>query len=95
MKARRCIWDGVPYVSVGAAARKLGVSRQAMSARIRRGYRSTAEMKAALMGRRGVWWNNIWYESYKAAALANHITVEGMKYRTIRRKYKSDADLLK
>lgn len=95
MKAKACTWDGITYVSAGAAARNLGISRQAMSERIRRGYRSTAEMIAAHVGRRGVWWNGVYYESYKAAAEANHLTVEGMKYRAVRRKYKSDADLLR
>lgn len=86
---KKCIWNGIEYLTIAECARANGVTLHAMQGRFLRGNTCDADLSPRTTA---VVWNGIEYPSIAEAARANGITPKAMQLR-ISKGRKSDSDL--
>lgn len=92
--SKPCTWNGFTYTSITEAAIANGIKPSTLSARMKYGYTSDAEMpgKGGNPIGKSCSWNGVNYPSLSAAAKANGVAGYVMAQR-LRKGYSSDADM--
>lgn len=88
---RKCIWNGIEYVSTADAARANNVEKVTLTRWLKKGYTCLADVKPYKKDRRCVW-NGITYPSVKEAAAALGLSPDGL-YGRLYKGYKCDSDV--
>jgi hypothetical protein len=83
MIKKPCIWNGIEYESISAAARATNRTVPSMIRLLKSGYTCEADLKQSGPKAQSCTWNGIEYETIADAAEANHITYCAMRLRLI------------
>lgn len=89
VKAKACLWNGITYQSILAAAIANGISRTAMRYRLKQGYRCDADLQTGAIP---CWWEGRYFTSIRQAAHFAYRSPVAMQY-LIHQGYTSEGDL--
>lgn len=90
---KKCVWNGIEYESISAAARAIGITPSALNFRYKLGYVKDSDVNSPEKnGSISCKWNGIEYHSIRAAAIANGVPDNVMLMR-IRNGYTCEEDI--
>lgn len=94
-RGKECVWNGVLYPTITAAAEICGIDTSSMIERVNKGYTCDDNMPGSEHAKNvPCIWNGIKYSSITAAAIANNLDPMGMANR-IKQGYTCDADIFR
>lgn len=89
---KKCVWNGIEYESLTAAAYAIGITPGALNMRYKQGYTSDSDMPGNTERKVACEWNGVHYASFSEAATANHVAPHVMLMR-IKNGYSCEADI--